>query len=37
MDITLAPDIEKRLRGPIQRFVNEEYGLRVPDEPLAER
>ncbi len=26
MDIKLAPDTEKRLAGPIQRFVAEEYG-----------
>ena len=26
MDIKLSPDIEKRLHGPIQRFVAEEYG-----------
>ena len=26
MDIKLSPDAEKRLAGPIQRFVAEEYG-----------
>jgi len=26
MDIKLSPDTEKRLSGPIQRFVAEEYG-----------
>ncbi|MBK9798098.1 MAG: DUF2164 domain-containing protein [Holophagaceae bacterium] len=26
MDIKLSPDTEKRLHGPIQRFVAEEYG-----------
>jgi len=26
MDIKLSPDTEKRLTGPIQRFVAEEYG-----------
>ena len=29
MDIQLSPDIEKRLRGSIQRFVAEEYGESV--------
>ncbi|WLT30808.1 DUF2164 domain-containing protein [Geothrix sp. PMB-07] len=26
MDIKLSPDTVKRLQGPIQRFVSEEYG-----------
>ncbi|HJW43352.1 MAG TPA: DUF2164 domain-containing protein [Geothrix sp.] len=26
MDIKLSPETEKRLLGPIQRFVSEEYG-----------
>ena len=29
MDIKLSPDVEKRLRGAIQRFVAEEYGESV--------
>jgi uncharacterized protein (DUF2164 family) len=31
MDIKLSPDIEKRLHGPIQRFVAEEYGESIGD------
>ncbi|WP_243382447.1 DUF2164 domain-containing protein [Geothrix alkalitolerans] len=31
MDIKLTPDTEKRLRGPIQRFVSEEYGVSLGD------
>lgn len=31
MDIQLSPDIRARLRGPIQRFVSEEYGVSVGD------
>ncbi len=29
MEIRLSPDAVKRLRGPIQRFVEEEYGISI--------
>ena len=31
MDIKLSPDVEKRLRPSIQRFVEESYGVSVGD------